>query len=103
MQPGPELTNRQILSNPVEAYTALYPEVGGQTLDTLENLWFQHQKLKKRRYEIRSQANIISREIGKAKRAGQPYQSLMLSMQEMSNKLKAIDGSLKQAEHQNLC
>ena len=102
MQPTQKISKQQILSDPVEAYTRLHLDIVGPEIDKLKNLWHYHRSLKKLRDDTQLQAKLISRKIGKAKRDGEPYDSLKLSMKEQSAQLKTINENLGNIEQQIL-
>ena len=93
-----ELSAKQILSNPVWAFTKLHPDNDRNEVEKLGKLWQQQQTLIKSRKQAQLQANIISRKIGKAKQDGQPVQQLKSSMQEMSTHLKALNEELNRTK-----
>ena len=97
-----EFPEKQILSDPVSAFTKLHPDSDGNEAKKLKKLWQQRQTLLKSRRETQLQANIISREIGKAKQGGHPVQQFKSSMQEKSSHLKALNEGLNRTERQIL-
>jgi len=102
MSHSPTPSAKQILSDPVSAFTKLHPDNSSNEIEKLEKLWQQHQALLKSRRETQLQANIISKEIGKAKRAGQPIQQFKSSMLEKSTHIKALNKALNRTERQML-
>jgi FemAB-related protein (PEP-CTERM system-associated) len=88
---------RNILADPVAAFTALHPEAGEQTIATLSQLGQQYGRLKEQHREAQQQSRKISRQIGAAKRTGQPIDSLRSAMQEHSVRLDQIAGELDRA------
>ena len=97
-----KITGKQILSDPVWAFTKLQPDCDQDKVNKLEKLWQQHQTLKISHKKSQLETNILSREIGKAKQTGQPIEQLKSSMQEKSTHLKALKEGLKKTERQML-
>jgi len=97
-----KLSAKQVLSNPILAFTRLHPETNSNVVVILDKLWQRHLSLKKDRKAVKLQTSIISRKIGNAKQNGQPVQALLSSMQEASNHLKSLDEDLHKTERQIL-
>lgn len=100
MQTSPDTnpSKHAILENAVELYSSLHPDCNQTIISTLEELWQQRRTLKKEYKAVKQQANIISRNIGDAKRTGKPVDDLKADMQQYSKQLKSISEQLENNE-----
>ena len=98
-----KISEKQILSDPVWAYTKLQPyNIDQEKVDKLGKLRQQHQTLKKSYKKTQLETKILSSKIGKARQTGQTIQQFMPHMQEKSTHLKALKGGLDRTERQIL-
>ena len=102
MSPGQKTHRKQILSDPVAAFSALHPEADENKISALTTLWQQVQSLKKQRKDAQVQTKSISRRIGAAKHNGDPIDEFKVSMQEHTIRLKAINDELGETENRIL-
>ena len=102
MNSNVKILEKQMLSDPVWAFTKLQPDCEQDKVDKLEKLRQQHQTLKKSHKKTQLETKILSRKIGKAKQTGQPIQQLKSSMQEKSTHLKALKEALNKTERKML-
>lgn len=100
MSTDPQLDKKDILSNPVAAFTRYQPNSNIDAVSALNTLWQQAQSLQQQQATIKTSTKILSREIGQAKRNNEPINHLMASMHELSTQLKTIKNDLADIEHQ---
>lgn len=89
-----KLQKKQILSDPVAAYSTLYPNANKKKLASLNELQQQHLVLLQQHKEIKTQTRKISRKIGIAKHNGGSIDDLKTNMQEQSTRLRDITDRL---------
>jgi len=95
-----QLDKKDILSNPVAAFSRYQPNSDIDAVSALDTLWQQAQSLQQQQTTIKTSTKILSREIGQAKRNNGPINHLMASMHELSTQLKTIKNDLTDIEHQ---
>jgi len=101
MTPESILSKKLILSDPVALFSSQHP-TGKQDIERLEDHWQQLQSLREQHKEAELQAGIISRNIGAAKRNGQPIDSLKADMKKQGSFIKAIVDNIDNIEKQIL-
>ncbi len=84
------MTSKQILADPVLAYSRLSPEAPLDKQQQLATLSSQMSALKKNLNEIQLQSKKLSRKIGEAKRNNQDIAPLKQQMQSLGQQLKSI-------------
>jgi FemAB-related protein (PEP-CTERM system-associated) len=85
-----EITRKRILSDPLALLSAVCPEADKLAVKALEELWRQYRETDRQVTDLRTQARVLSRRIGEAKRDGRPVDPLMTEMQQTSAQLKQL-------------
>ena len=85
---------KKILSDPVTLFASACPDAIEKQITALAKLQQQLLELKKQQKNRRNQCKKISRQIGEAKREGQPTDKLMQAMQEQSAKINNLKAQL---------
>lgn len=94
-----QLDKRDILSDPVEAFSRYKPNPDADEIVALDALRQQLQLLQQQHRNIKASTKILSRKIGQAKRNNGPVKQLMTSMHELSTQLKAIKNDITNIEN----
>jgi len=102
MKPGLKTQMKQILSDPMAAFSSQHPEAGTAKKNLLAELWTELQSLKKQHQKIQTQTKIISRQIGEAKKNNQSASELIRSMQTQSSRRKQLEAETGDIEKQIL-
>lgn len=102
MNQKPQISHKQILSDPVSAFRSLHSVPDAGKLAALESISQQASALKQQHKDNQEQAKILSRKIGEAKRSGQSIDELKLAMQKQSGILSQLTASLNDTENQIL-
>lgn len=93
---------REILSDPVTAYSSYRPNAEKTEIATLNELWQQAQSLQQQHKEIKASSKKLSRKIGVAKRNNESVDQLVSFMHELSARLKTVKSDLAAIESQIL-
>lgn len=96
------LPKKQILSDPVAAFSSLRTGPSAQTIEALEKLRQRLRLLKSKHKEMLARSGVISRQIGEAKRNGKSIENLMTSMQAQSARLKHTKYEISELENRIL-
>lgn len=97
-----KIKKQEILSDPVAIFSSQHPGADTDKKTKLGELWEQMQSLKMQHQKIQLQTNVISRQIGDAKRNNQSANNLIQSMQEYSLQRKQLETMLDDVEKQIL-
>jgi len=95
---NPRQGKKNILANPVAAYRDRYPQAAMEQLETLRRLHKVNMELQQRYRETQDRTRALSRQIGSAKRDGEPVDNLLASMQSESARLKTLLSERQQTE-----
>ncbi len=93
---------KKILSSPVTSFKKLYPLATEQQISALDDLRAEYSVQKEQYEAVQNQARAISRQIGEAKNHGKSTEHLMLSMQELTARLKSNDATISDLENRIL-
>jgi FemAB-related protein (PEP-CTERM system-associated) len=102
ISPERKTQRKRFLSDPVAAFSELQPGCGEEPLSTLAQLQEQQHALKRQRKKLQTQARVLSRRIGEAKRIGASIKALKLSMYELTMRLDAVNDQLSAIQKQIL-
>lgn len=91
-----------ILSSPVTRFKKLYPFATEQQISALDELRAEYSAQKIHCKSFQNQASAISRQIGEAKRHGKSTGQLVLSMQELTARLKSNEAIITDLENRIL-
>ncbi len=83
-----------ILADPVTAFSKAFPDAKEKPVAELTGLQQQYAEIKKQHKEILDQRKKLSRQIGDAKRNGQPVDGLVQAVQEKSTKIDCLKTQL---------
>lgn len=100
MRLPPQLDKKEILTNPLSAFSRYQSNPDENDIIALDELTRRWRSLQKQYNNIKDSTGILSREIGKAKRNKEPVSELMTSMQTLSTELKATKAALSELENQ---
>jgi hypothetical protein len=89
---------KQILSDPITEFSLKNPEADGNVMSSLTELHQQTISLKDQHNKITTQAKIISKKIGEAKRSSHDTKHFKVSMREHSSQLKHINEKINDIE-----
>ncbi len=86
---------KQLLTDPVKYFTNSQPDNKTAT-DTINKLYQQRLSLEQQLKNLQTQAGILSRQIGSAKRNNQSIDNLLTTMQTLSAEKKSLTRQIKQ-------
>ena len=91
-------TKKKILADALATFHTLQPDCDPTTVATLERLCMQLKDLERQHLHSKTEAQIISGKIGRAKRDNKPVTELLAAMQQQSSQLKLITDSREKLE-----
>lgn len=90
----PAQQKKDILADPVSAFSHHYPQASNQQMATLRTLAKRYSNLENQHKEVQNQTRQLSRLIGTARKNRESTDELIASMQHHSKQLKALSGEL---------
>lgn len=98
MRDNINVSKKDILTDPLAAFSRLHADADDQEITALKTLWQQYCAVNKNIKDIRNRTKGLSRQIGEAKRNGSPVDLLMAKMQELSAQLRLLSSESSSAE-----
>lgn len=93
------LNKKNIIKDPITIFTNVYGISSTNKKIQLEQLWLQYKKLKLQHTDYHIRGKKLSREIGVARSDNQNIDTLIISMQNISQRLKQLSQQLTELEN----
>lgn len=90
--------NKQILANPISAYSALNTSTSSEAIEHIKQQQAMIDELSAILNEQQLQGKKISRQIGQARKSGQDIEGLKSSMQQLSKQQKNLSAEINKAQ-----
>ena len=94
------MDRRDILSDPVAAFSKYRSNPAEEEINALYALSQQAQLLQQKHNDIKTSSKVLSGRIGEARRNSEPIEQLVTSMHELSSQLKTVKKDLGDIETQ---